>query len=95
MSFLLNLMDRGGPWMWVLLTVLILGLAIVAERAFALFRPCRTFAQTRVSPNPDELEPKKDFFHKLLLKKQDFMGLDLLNRFAAELSTPSSHAVSY
>lgn len=37
MSYLLSLMDRGGPWMWVLLVVLVLGLAIAAERAFALF----------------------------------------------------------
>ena len=35
--FLLNLMDRGGPWMWVLLVVLVIGLAIAVERAFALF----------------------------------------------------------
>ncbi len=37
MSYLLGLMDRGGLWMWPLLGIMVLGLAIVAERAFALF----------------------------------------------------------
>jgi biopolymer transport protein ExbB/TolQ len=35
--FLFEIMGRGGDWMWVLLGALLIGLGIVAERAFALF----------------------------------------------------------
>lgn len=35
--FLIEIMGRGGDWMWVLLGALLIGLGIVAERAFALF----------------------------------------------------------
>ena len=35
--FLIEIMNRGGDWMWVLLGAMLVGLGIVAERFFALY----------------------------------------------------------
>ena len=43
--FLLDIMERGGTWMWVLLVALLCGLGIVAERAFTLY--IRSWLDTR------------------------------------------------